>query len=84
MAHRSDHHVVGTLDIDGVFQVPLFVSDLEDVLARVDRRTVDQAMHPAQAFDDLVEGSVGSVLAGDVTHRDRHLHTLPAQLFCCL
>ncbi|MNJ67533.1 hypothetical protein D3C77_637160 [compost metagenome] len=39
-------------------------------------------MHPAQALDDLGEGSVGGVLAGNVTHRDRHLHTLPAQLFC--
>ncbi|MNL45404.1 hypothetical protein D3C87_1680490 [compost metagenome] len=63
MFHRSHHHVVGAFDVDRIFQIPFFVGDLENIFARIDRGAVDQAIHAPQRIDDLLESTMGGLLA---------------------
>ena len=42
MQHGGDHHVIGPLHIDRGLQIPVVVIDLENGLARIDRRAIDE------------------------------------------
>lgn len=47
MQNGGHHHVIGALDVDGVFQIPVFIRDFKDWLARIDGCAVDERMHAA-------------------------------------
>jgi hypothetical protein len=69
--HGGHHHVIGALDVDGVFEIPIGIGDLENGLARIDRRAVDERMDAPEPRRNFLEGGMGAFLDGDIAARGR-------------